>query len=94
MRHFIHNIRISRFRLRIDLRWASQHLEFWNNFKDICVGFSIYWNRFFYPPAWWWFHNNGAVKGVDVCYDFTWNFFIFSFTYTDYGFGRYKKNNN
>ena len=79
------------FRFKWDLRWGSQQFELWWDSGDKLLSFSTFWNRFFKPSAWWWFHNNGAIKGVDNCYDFNWNLFIFHFNYTNFGFWRYKK---
>ena len=85
------NTHLGRFRLRWHIRLGDQSVELWDNHKDKCWSFSVYWNRTTHPSCWWWWHNNGAVKGVDNCYDFNWNFFIFNFSYTDFGFSRYKQ---
>ena len=82
-------------RIRWDLsKLKDQHIELWiesTNRDPRCFSFSIYWNRLIDPRTWWWCKTNGAVKGVDTCFDFNLNLFVFHFSYTDYGFWRYKK---
>ena len=38
-----------------------------------------------------WCHSNGAVKGKDSCLDLNLHILGFFFSYTDYGYHRYKK---
>lgn len=85
------SIRLPWFKIRWQLTWSHQDLEIWSVSGNRLWNFQIFWNRFFKPSTWWWFHDNGAVKGVDNCYDFTWNLFIFSFVYTNFELWRYKK---
>ena len=40
-----------------------------------------------------WCHSNGAVKGKDNCLDLNLHILGFFFSYTDYGYSRYKKAN-
>ena len=40
-----------------------------------------------------WCHSNGAVKGKDNCLDLNLHILGFFFSYTDYGYSRYKTEN-
>ena len=66
-------------RIRWDLsKLKDQHIELWiesTNRDPRCFSFSIYWNRLIDPRTWWWCKTNGAVKGVDTCFDFNLNLF-------------------
>lgn len=46
----------------------------------------------YYPqhPFHFWCHSNGAVKGKDNCLDLNLYILGFFFSYTDYGYSRYK----
>ena len=81
-------------RIRWDLsKLKDQHIELWIESvrrDPRCLSLSIYWNRLLDPRTWLWCKTNGAVRGVDNCFDFNMNLFVFHFSYTDYGFWRYK----
>lgn len=91
MSMFRRSVNLHFWRLRWNIEMGSQCFELWKRYENRVWSFGIYWNRFFHPKCWWWWHNNGAIKGIDNCYDFTWNFFIFSFCYTNFDYWKYKK---
>ena len=85
------NYRFGRLTFSFDLISCCIRLSVHDHVVDRCFSAAIFWNRLLHPTSWWWWHNNGAKKGVDNCYDFTSNFFIFNFNYTNFGLWRYKK---
>lgn len=60
-------------------------LQLWFGLR--VIGISYYPQHTFH----FWCHSNGAVKGKDNCLDLNLHILGFFFSYTDYGYWRYKK---
>ena len=69
----------------ITLWWGDNH-PIWKSINLQC-------NPGWIKMPWTWLHcsTNGAKKGADSCLDVNIHFFIFSFSYTDWSYWRYKK---